>query len=378
MKLRSSTKIVIGAVVLCGAAYFAWDRISAAMILGRQFEPLEPSEVSLVGLDTRAGYYVVVANQVAQLIIGEAGKLEKPEHTDASGGNNAVKKRIPLREMLLSLKGDEEAVGHFVMRMNDMSDAELPAQPRLWRAEDLEKALDGDAGLRKKLVSDLNVNLDGSPLESIRIEGIQEGIVIDSPVSVSFKLGKEERTVVGRIREEYRPRFMRELDTALSEESNQTADTIRGYYTLAARKLLENPRDRENVESGIRGRISKSRLDKLAELPRNVLNSITIIVNDSLITGSSYRSYRASDGKQYSDLTMNLSEEGRGRLWQFSKKNAGSQLLFVWDGIAIAAPRIQSEIPFGEVTIRQISDETLVKDTVDAINKLKKDRENKA
>jgi preprotein translocase subunit SecD len=69
------------------------------------------------------------------------------------------------------------------------------------------------------------------------------------------------------------------------------------------------------------------------------------------------------------DLTINMTEEGRRRLWQYSKSRVGTQLLLIADGIAIAAPRIQHELAQGNLTITQMRDEVLLRDATDMLNK---------
>jgi hypothetical protein len=375
-RLRTSHKIVIGAIIFCAAIFYGYKFITEAMIMGKKFEPLQPSSVNLIGVDTAAGYRIIVANQVAQLVFGASGEFGGERNYDENSSSSEKRKRIPIREMLEALQGDKEALGSFVMKLNDISDAEFPAYPIVWTAEDIQKAIDGDAVLAKRLSEDLNVDLEGQPLETIKVRAIQEGILIDSPITVKISHGGVERQLSGRIREQYQPRFMSSLDKALSEKANLDNSVIRGYYLDAARKLQENPSDAEDVRSSLKSRISPSRLETLAKLPEQILNSITIIVNDTQISGASKKTYRTSDNKQWNDLLLNLNEDGRQRLWQYSKKHLGDQLLVVWDGIAIAAPRIATEIPFAEVTIKQIADEGLVEDAVEAINSSKNSRTN--
>ena len=69
------------------------------------------------------------------------------------------------------------------------------------------------------------------------------------------------------------------------------------------------------------------------------------------------------------DITINLTDEGRMRLWKYSVGRVESHLLLVADGIPIAAPIIRDELREGELTITQMEDEALVKDAVDALNR---------
>lgn len=366
MPLRSSTKILIGAIVVTGIGYLGFQVVPTEIIKRQSFPEIQPGDVNVVGVDTKAGYYIVVANQVAQLVIGTQSNFEAPEK---EGGDDSQKRRIPLRDMLRAMQGDEAAMGKFVMSLNEISEAGLPAQPIVWPAEDLQRALDGDAKLRAKLISDISVNLDGSPAQTLRVGAVQEGIVIESPVPVTFGKGANRKTVTGWIREEFRPRFLRKLEQTLAEKSNLTRELIRAYYIAAAQEMLKDPGGLEDVEASLRSRIDPARLKRMAELPEKMLNSITIILTENQIVDGSYARNTAETGKPTYDMTLNLNEDGRKRLWHYSATHQQQQLLVVWDGIAIAAPRIQGPIPFSEVQIRKIPDEGLVQDTLDAIRR---------
>jgi hypothetical protein len=306
------------------------------------------------------------------LVLGSGGNFESPEKNEGSADQD--KRRIPLRDMLGALQGNTSAMGRFVMTMNQISDASLPPYPIVWQSKDIQSALDGDAALSRKLEQNMNVRLDGSPTETLRFAAILEGIVIESPVTVSIvKQGKVSK-VTGKMREEFRPRFMKDLESQIAEEGNLTKEMMRTKYIVSARKLLDNPSSCENIRSSLQARISESRLKQMAELPEKLLNSITVIVNDNFIEDGSFSSYEGTDGKSQHNMTIKLNEDGRRRLWQYSAKHRGEQLLIVWNGIAIAAPRMDQAIPFADVQIKQISDQGLIEDTLDAIKRLNQNR----
>ncbi len=369
-KTRSSTKIAIAFVVLAAGAYFGYGFVSGWIIERKTFEPIEPGEVNLVGVDVKAGYYIVVANQVAQLLRGSAGEFEAGSHEE--GGDDTQKKRVPIREMLRALQGDEDALGKFIMAMNDMSDAEFPAYPKVWKSEEIERAITGEKTLAGKLEADLNVKLDGTPLDRVRVGALEEGILIDSPVQMEVQVGSARKKLTGRVREQFIPRFCRVVWAQIGEKANLTDAMVAGYYRAEAQKLLEKPAERENVRDSLLGRIAPERRQALSKIPERILNSAHVIVSDRLIEGARYESYKTSDGKQLYDLVLNLTDEGRQRLWQYSKRNPNAQLLVTWQGIAIAAPRIQGELPLSEVTVKQLPDESLVRDAVDSINQMER------
>lgn len=374
-KTRSSTRIAIAFALVVAAAYFGYGFISSWMVDRQKFAPIKPGNVNIVGVDTSKGYYIVVANQIAQLVRGNVGQFQAADH-DETASETTEKKRVPVREMLQSLKGDEKALGKFIMVMNDMSDAEFPAYPVVWKAEDIRKAAQGDETLRKQLESDLNVKLDGTPLEQVRTTALQEGILIDSPVEIEAQIGSERKVLVGRVQEQYVPRFCRSVWDTVSTKSNLNQETIVGYYRAEAQKLFDKPVEKENVKQTLLGRINPARLQGLAEAPERILDSAQVIVNDDLIESAEYEAYKTSDGKQLYDLILNLTDEGRLRLWQFSKRKPNAQLLVTWEGIAIAAPRIQGELALSRVSVKQLADEGLVRDTVDSINQAKKEGKN--
>ena len=367
-KTRSSTKIALAFVALAAGAYFGYGLVSGWMVNRKVFPPLKPGNVNIVGVDTGAGYYVVVANQIAQLVRGQAGEFQAGSHEEA----DSEKKRVPIRELLQSLQGDEKALGKLVMEMNDISDAEFPAYPHIWKAEDIRKACSGDAELRKKLENDLNVRLDGTPLEHVRTGALEEGILIDSPVEVEVQVGMERKKLTGRIQQQYIPNFCRQVWNSLAEKSNLTNAMIAGYYRDAAQKLFETPSKKENVKQSLLGRVDEEHLADYAKAPEKMLESAMVIVSDELIESAEYSSYKSGDGKPMFDLVLNLNDEGRQRLWQYSKRNPNAQLLVTWEGIAIAAPRIKGELALSRVTVSQLLDEGLVRDTVEAINRTKK------
>jgi hypothetical protein len=68
-------------------------------------------------------------------------------------------------------------------------------------------------------------------------------------------------------------------------------------------------------------------------------------------------------------MALNLTPEGKDRLWQFSRKgNIGAQLLVIHNGIAIAAPRIRHELAQSNVSITQLPERSLAQETVDFLN----------
>ncbi len=368
MKFRASTKIAVGFVALVALLYFGYGYLAGWMIDGKSFAPIKPSSVNIIGVDTRAGYYVVVANQVAQLIRGEQGSFDAPAERSTEG-TDGEKKRVPIREMLRSLQGDEKALSRFIMVLNDIKESDLPPYPVVWRAESIRAALGGDTALQLKLVHDLNVELDGRPAGFARHEALENGIVIDNPVSVKVRLDGRESAIVGRVQLPYRPRFAQDVHNRYKSK-DATRSMIAGYYREEAMSIASDPAKREDVRASLEGRIDPKLAARFAQVPEAMLNSVNVVLNDTMIERASYRTERGSDGRKRHSMALGLTDEGRQRLWKFTRGRVGSQILLVWDGIAVAAPRINHELSQSEVTITQLGDETLVQDVCAAINAL--------
>lgn len=362
MKIRSSTKIVIGFAMLTALGMAGYHYTMRMAIQNAHFDPVVPGQVNLVGVDAGAGYRIIVANQMAQLVQASQDFGGK-ESEDSGATEGAIKKRIPIREMLAVLRGDEKAVGPFVMTMNDMSENDLPPVAPVWKAEDIRKAIGGDKALATKLESDLNLKLDGTPLSKLRITAMESGIVIESPVTVKVNLNGQPKDVTGFVKEPYRPRLMKAVEVRYAEKANLTEEMQAGFYREEAEKVVSGETPKENVAASLESIIAEEKSRERARVADRVLKSATVVVNDSHISGADSREYDTSDGKRY-DLRISMTDEGSRRLWKYSSDKVGSQLLLITDGVAIDAPRISHELRQGELTITQMRDRVLVEDAV--------------
>jgi len=368
MKIRSSTKITFGFIAVVLVGYFGYNFLMQKAVEGEHFNPVIPGDVNLVGIDPGAGYKIIVSNFVAQLIEG-GGAFGGNDDGGGGGGatEGAIKKRIPIKGMLAVLRGDESALGPLTMVMNDMKEENLPPHRVIWNAENIHKAIDGDAALKAKLENDLNVHLDGTPLDHVRPSAIEDGIVIDAPVHVTVNLNGTRKEVIGHVLEPYKPRLITAVEARYADK-NYTPQMQAGYYTEEAKKVIAEPKAREDVASSLLERISDRTSQQRAAPVERVLRSATVVVNENQILKASERTYDTSDG-QRSDLTIDLSDEGRRRLWKYSIDKVHTQLLLVANNVAIEAPRIQHVLSEDQLTITQMRDKTLVDEAVDMINK---------
>jgi preprotein translocase subunit SecD len=122
--------------------------------------------------------------------------------------------------------------------------------------------------------------------------------------------------------------------------------------------------------------IAQDRLQSYAGPAQRILASADIVVNDEQIEEASYSSYEGTDGEKFFTLNFSLTDEGRKRLWKYSRGRIGNQLLVVKDGIAIAAPKIRHELSDSNVDVTQLQEETLVKETVDLVRQLREGSKN--
>jgi hypothetical protein len=179
------------------------------------------------------------------------------------------------------------------------------------------------------------------------------------------------KTVVGRVREPYKPRLLAKVEDQIADKQ-VTPEMMAGYYAEAAREVINRPSVKENVRASIESFISPETAKGLRAAPERVLKSAEVVVNEHQVKEASYRSYDAGNGKKFSDMTVELTDEGQKRLWKYSVNRVGSQLLLIVDGVAIAAPRIERALTESELTIKRMGDEVLARDAVERLNKATK------
>ena len=366
-KLRSSTKIGAVAVLVAVGAYYGKGLAQDAMLRGEHFSPVAPGRVNLVGINPGAGYSIVTANDVAQLVVSQGGFGGK--ETDSGGATEgSIKKRVPMRELLGVLRGDGSMLGPFVMKMNDQDkEDEWPPIRVDWTKAQLDKAIAGDPTLKAKLEHDLNVRLDGTPITPLNRNSLENGIFVHSPIELTLKIGGKERVVRGETLQPFKPALIKAVEGKYQDKANVDNAMIAGYYADEARDVLSHPTRRENVAEVLKRMTSKATMDGLLDIPRRLLASATVVLNESQITDASSRDYKSNEGKTLSDLTVDLTDEGRRRLWKFSKDRVGDQILLVADDVAITAPRIEHELALSEFTVTQLRDKVLVDEAVATI-----------
>jgi hypothetical protein len=366
--MRSSTKLAIFLALLLMIPYGAYQLWARSRVDGLRFEPLAPGRVNLVAVAPRAGYRVIVANQIAFLVEARREEFEAPDAGDEAMAD-PNRKRLPLRELLQSLGGDERALAKFVAIVNEIRTDDLVEGQPIWTAEDLRKALDGDRRLADRLLKDLNVGLDGEPAPFVSRRAVTYGIAIDFPVEVDVQVAGQPRRMVARLRETYMPRLSHMVNERVKEKFELTDAMLAGYYAAEARRVIAGESAKEDVRRSLEQRISPARREKLSEIPERIMRNVQVVVNDRQITGARYARQQAGGSRPVFDLMIDFTPEGRDRLWQYSRRNRGFQLLLVTDGVAIGAPRIDTELSQTTVMIRNMPDETLLKEAVEIMTK---------
>ncbi|MBS1717517.1 MAG: hypothetical protein JSS72_07275 [Armatimonadetes bacterium] len=364
--MRGSTKGIIVFAVGIGAAYGGWNMYAGYRVANMHFDPIKPGRVNLLGVELKSGFRIIVANQMAQLVQGASTKMGSASAEGES--DEGSKKRLKIKEMLQSLQGNEEALGEFVASVNDLKEEDLPVIKIIWKAEDLKKALDGDAALQEKLVKDLNVKLDGTPIPELRTRALENGICIQLSVPVRTNVGAEVKTLHGNVLIPFKPRLMQAVEARYRDKAGADKTMQLGYYQEEAKNVLEGKKEKQDVAKDIRALISPESLTKLSDEPTRILENAKVVINESMVTKATLETDDTNAGKRYT-LNIGLTEEGANRLWQYSRNRVGNQLLLIVNGAAIAAPRVEHELTQQQLQITQLEDKWLAESAVNEINK---------
>lgn len=372
-RINPSVKIALGLIAFSAIAYGGYNTY-VRMRLNRNFPDITPDRVAMIAVTPGKGYKIIVANRVAQLaeVATNFGSTTEQDsrNEDASATNP---KRIPIREMLQALAGDAKGLTKVITRMNDLEgEGQLPTTQLIWKIEDVEKALNGDPALKTKLETELNTRLDGSPLDKIDLDAIENGIVIEVPVPVKVLVAGKETTITGTVRQWYRTSFCKGVEKRYSDKAEVTPEILKGVYLDEASKILKGTEKKQDIARSIRGLYAEGIIKGWALGPENLLSNTKILVNSTHIKNASFAKDTHEGAEGTYTLNLTVDDEGRDRLWKFSSENPGFQLLFIVDGIAIAAPRISTELAQHEVQVSNLRDADVLQEATDTVNGLAK------
>lgn len=366
MKVAAGIRAAGVGVAVLGVVWAALWIYPKVMLGNYVVVPVKPGKINLVAVHRLSGYRIIVSNGTAHLyeIQGDAQAFDAPDET--STAQDAA--RLPIRETLQSLQGDASALGKMVMSVNKMHEEDLPNVRIVWKAEDIQKALDGDQALRTKLEGNLNTRLDGTPLDTVSLEAIMSGIVIDEPVTVNVPVEGQLKPVTCRIQEPFKTLFAGAIEKKVNERFETSNEALLGYYREAANKILAGGR-KEDVAQSLKSHIEPATLQEKAVGPERILANTKVLVNENQMSGASYVTFEGPNRSILSDVTLRLTDDGKMRLWKYSHDNPGFQLLLAVDGVAIAAPRIKTELAENEVKLTKVPSKDQVDEAVAFIKK---------
>lgn len=368
MRMRSSVKVAAVVLGTCAAIYGGWTLYAKSRLKDFEIREIAPGRVNLVAISPGAGYRIIVANQVAQL-----AEVDEREGSAAEAREDRLPinpRRLPIREWLQTLQGDEKALGALVMSLNDMKDADLPTTQITWTKDDIEKALAGDPVLIKKLEDNLHTTLNGRPQDSLHLSALLNGIVLEIPVPVTVSVAGKEKTLTGIALEPFKTNFVKGVEQSILQRFNPTTAVQLGVYREQATMILDGKVQAEDVAGSLRARFAESRVKGMAVKPERVLRETKVLINESFIVSASKQTYPGPNRQTLTDISIRLTEEGRMRLWKYSNENKGFQLLLIVDSVAVAAPVISTELAQSEITITQVPNERLAMDAVNTMNEV--------
>lgn len=360
------SSVVLSAIGLWFLVPWAYARI---FILPLKFERLEPGRLSLIGI-TLVGERIVVSNGVAQLEEGTGNEFSA--QTGSVGGIGAPSgTRIPMRGLVGSLQFRPEAVSELVASLNRIDLNDLPPEDAVWTKEAIEKALSGDPDTLRKLERDIGATLEGSPVNEFRRDHLLSGIYIRIPVPVQVPASNGNKTVIGEVTVRYKTRIAQQVAShrLVKDRYEISNASLSAVYDEIAERIEQE--GRENVRNSLERLISNERAKELARPAELLLKRVLVLVNETLITGASFSSRVNSEGDTLYTIDFDLATEGKQRLWQYTHLHPGCQLLFVFDGSAIAAPVVQHEMKYSTASITNITDGTTAEEAVKYIQNRK-------
>lgn len=367
MKLRGGTRFGLAVLAILGVAYgINW--LVSEVVPPKEFPPLAPSETALLGVKLK-GEKIIVMNGIAHLVYGagsEYGADPTKETETATGIDIASGRKIPIKALVGALRGEEPGATELVESLARLERQNIPPEEIVWDKADIEKALSGDQTLRAKLERQLNTTLEGKPTNIIFPNYFYSGIYIRLPVPITTPTAYGGGTVIAYPLLPYRTQLaVRTINQRpIAEKAFPTHADWQSAYMNAWEKLQEEGGP-ENVAGALKNLISDTKARSLAKVAEDLLSRVTVLLTEEHITDAGKKQVRNPEGKGFwYTITLNLNEEGRNRLWRYTHENPRCQLLFVVNGVAIAAPFVKQEMKYSTAEITNITDEDLVEEAL--------------
>lgn len=359
--------------MICAVLWGIWRFGVEAWVIDHNFPAIVPGRVNIVAINLDAGYKILVSNQIATVVQAGGDKFEASSSNLGIGGNGPDQKLkpLPIRSMLGAMTGNADEVSQFIMDLNGLSPNESwPIRRIVWKAEDIEKALGGDPVLLPKLVTALDVNLDGSPVTALNLVGFENGIVVDVPCPIQIQAGDTLKTVQARLQFPFMPELVKSALQDFNDHGSPTIDQRSIYYSKWAEKTRNGSGSKQDIRGALEALISPDTTRPFAQKAKDLLNAATIVISDSQVRKAE-EGEEDLNGKPMYTLNLDVTNNGRLRLWKYSIEHPNAQLLLMSDGIAIAAPKISHELMTEQISVTQMQDEQLVQDAISNINKAK-------
>ena len=218
--------------------------------------------------------------------------------------------------------------------------------------------------------------MNGSPVDQLSTAALANGIIIETPAPVRVRVGGDMKTLHARIKRWYETKLVSTTAGKYKEIFDVTKEAKLGYYMATAQDEKASGK-KEDVKGSLEAMLSPAGFQEAVDRAELILSSAEVVLTDVDIEKASVSpsSIGDNEGKSKSsvmfDLDIRVNDDGRLRLWKYSKMHPHDQLLLVSNGVAIAAPRIRQELMTHDLTIVQMPDEGLVRQAVDTINNKK-------
>jgi hypothetical protein len=362
--------LAVAAFVLSAiAAWYAGNWACYSLAVGdRVFPPLVPKAVNLIGVRL-AGERITVSNGIAQIVQAEAGDFGGSQSYGDTGAVSGAK--VPMKALVGSMAGDPAALKELAMALGRVEYEIEPDPDAIWAVQDIEAALDGDPAKRAKLESDLNTSLDGKRIDRLSRKRFFSGIFVSVPVDISVPAQGGAKTVRAHVPMRYSTKLASQVlaHPLVREKFDVPDQTFLSVYDEVFAKQ-EQSKSIEDVRAALASAISPSRGERLASPVSRLLERITVLVTEDQIRSADLVEQPTGDGTVYT-VEVEVDDDGRLRLWQYTRRFPGCQLLLTVDGVAIAAPTVQHEMKYPTVAITNIADRDLA---TDAVRRIKEPR----
>ena len=318
MKLRASTKILLGFVSLAALGFGGNYAFTKMSLVGVNLDPIQTGDVCLIALNKDSGVNTIVANHMVQ-IVESSQKFSGGGEGGGGATSGSVKKRIPVKELMGVLNGDSSSVEGFIRKMREGGeDTETFDDAPIWLQADIEKALKGDANLKSKLENDICMGLDGTPNPTVNRTAFFSGIRIKIPVTLQIPNAKGP-SIQGFDIVNFKPKFLNEFYKSMSTRFYDKAQ-LQTYYSSF---IKDQGPQKEDFAATMKMVFKRSQDSDELHKVQTIAQNTNVLVSQSMISKvelaeSSDEKDRGKEKDATFDLKIHLTKDGKNRLWKFS------------------------------------------------------------